>query len=86
MKITMLTKPNCPHCQAMKMFLARALNDKYKDDILVLDQGESPKEVEQLLNANNIQSFPSMIADNEVMSGFQPSKLMNFLEKHVGKK
>lgn len=86
MKITMLTKPNCPHCQAMKMFLARALNDKYKDDILLLDQGESPEEVEQLLNANNIQSFPSMIADNEVMSGFQPSKLINFLEKHIGKK
>lgn len=86
MKITLLTKPNCPHCQAMKMFLARALNDAYKDDIVVLDQGEQKEEVDKLLQSHNIQSFPSMIAGNEVMSGFQPSKLMNFLEKHVGKK
>ena len=86
MKITMLTKPNCPHCQAMKMFLARALNDKYKDDIILLDQGEQAEEVQALLDKYNIQSFPSMIAGDDVMSGFQPSKLMNFLEKNIGKK
>ena len=86
MKVTMLTKPNCPHCQAMKMFLARALNDKYKDDIEVFDQGEAAEKVQKFLDDYGIQAFPSMICDGDVMSGFQPSKLMNFLEKHIGKK
>ena len=86
MKVTLLTKPNCPNCQAMKMFLKLALNNKYEGDIDILDQGEHPDEVARLLELHNIQAFPSMVYGNEVMTGFQPSALMNYLEKHIGKK
>ena len=85
--IKMLTKPNCPHCQALKLFLKHAMNDKYADDIEVFDQGEQAAEVQGLLDQFNIQAFPSLIASNgETLSGFQPSAVMNFLEKHIGKK
>ena len=82
----MLTKPNCPHCQALKMFLKHAMNDAYANDINVLDLENNEEEVENLLKKYNIQSFPSMIANDDVMVGFLPSKLMSFLEKHIGKK
>lgn len=85
--IKMLTKPNCPHCQALKLFLKHAMNDKYVNDIEVFDQGEQEQAVQALLDAHNIQAFPSLIATTgEVISGFQPSTVMNFLEKHIGKK
>jgi glutaredoxin-like protein NrdH len=86
MKATLLTKPNCPHCQALKMFLKHAMNDAYANDIEILDLESHEAEVENLLKKHNIQSFPSMIANDDVMVGFLPSKLMNFLEKHIGKK
>jgi glutaredoxin-like protein NrdH len=86
MKVTLLTKPNCPHCQALKMFLKHAMNDAYANDINVLDLENNEEEVENLLKKHNIQSFPSMIANDDVMVGFLPSKLMSFLEKHIGKK
>jgi hypothetical protein len=70
----------------MKMFLKLALNNKYDSDIDVIDQGENPDEVSKLLEKHNIQAFPSMIYGSEVMTGFQPSTLMNYLEKHIGKK
>jgi glutaredoxin len=86
MKATLLTKPNCPHCQALKMFLKHAMNDAYVNDIEILDLENHETEVENLLKKHNIQSFPSMIANDDVMVGFLPSKLMSFLEKHIGKK
>jgi glutaredoxin-like protein NrdH len=86
MKATLLTKPNCPHCQALKMFLKHAMNDAYANDIEILDLENHQTEVENLLKKHNIQSFPSMIANDDVMVGFLPSKLMSFLEKHIGKK
>jgi glutaredoxin len=86
MKATLLTKPNCPHCQALKMFLKHAMNDAYVNDIEILDLENHQTEVENLLKKHNIQSFPSMIANDDVMVGFLPSKLMSFLEKHIGKK
>jgi glutaredoxin-like protein NrdH len=85
--IKMLTKPNCPHCQALKLFLKHAMNDKYAPDIEIYDQGEQADVVQTLLDQNNIQAFPSLIAaSGETLSGFQPSAVMNFLEKHIGKK
>lgn len=84
--IKMLTRPNCPHCQALKLFLKHAMNDKYAPDIEIYDQGEQEEVVQGFLDANNIQAFPSLIAANgETLSGFQPSAVMNFLEKHIGK-
>ena len=85
--IKMLTKPNCPHCHQLKLFLKHAMNDKYASDIEIYDQGDQEEAVQALLNANNIQAFPSLIsATGETLSGFQPSAVMNFLEKHIGKK
>ena len=86
MKALLLTKPNCPHCQALKMFLKLALNNKYEHDIDILDQGENPEEVQALIDKHHIGAFPSMIYNDNVMTGFQPSALMNFLETHIGKK
>jgi len=68
------------------MFLKLALNNKYEADIEILDQGEHPEKVKALIDTHHIGAFPSMIYKDAVMTGFQPSALMNFLETHIGKK
>jgi glutaredoxin-like protein NrdH len=84
--VTMLTKPNCPQCNALKMFLKHALNNKYDKDIQVLDQ-EADKDVFQpLIEKFQIVSLPAMIVGEDVLRSCEPSKTMAFLEKHVGKK
>ena len=47
MKVKMLTKNDCPQCAALKMFLKFGLNDKYADDIEVVNK-ETDLRVEKL--------------------------------------
>lgn len=82
----MLTKPNCPQCNALKMFLKHAMNNKYENDIEVLDQEADKTVFDTLVEKFQIVSLPAMISGDDVLRSCEPSKTMAFLEKHVGKK
>lgn len=83
MKIKLLTRKNCPNCNGLKLFLEKALNNKYKDKIEILEEEQNRDIVGKLIEKFNIQSFPAMIKDENVLVGFQPSKLINFLETNA---
>ena len=40
-KLYMLTKPNCPNCSRLKLYLRTVLKDQYKDDITMVDKDEN---------------------------------------------
>ena len=42
-KLYMLTKPNCPNCNKLKLYLKTVLNNKYQDDITIEDKEEDFK-------------------------------------------
>ena len=41
MKIKLLTRKNCPNCNGLKLFLEKALNNKYKDKIEILEEEQN---------------------------------------------
>lgn len=81
-----LTKDNCPNCQNLKMFLKMALRDQYKDNLREVHQTSHPEEFNALITQHNILSTPALIYEQEVIRGFEPQPVVNFLVKHFGKK
>lgn len=39
-KVFMLSKPNCPNCSKLKLYLKTALKDQYINDITIIDKEE----------------------------------------------
>ena len=85
-QVYLLAKPNCPNCQKLKMYLKFALQDKYKDDIQVVDKEEHPDQYLKMVKQFNVLSVPVLIHEDEVLVQMDPSKVTAFLEKHIGKK
>lgn len=85
-KIIMLTKPNCPQCNSLKMYLKFALNNKYEDDITILDQVADADVFEEYVTKFDIVGLPAMVFNDEIIRETNPSAVSNFLEKHIGKK
>ncbi len=85
-KVTMITKDNCPQCNKLKMFLQFALNNKYKDDIHVVNKETNVDEYERLTSEHSILTVPVLIADGEVLSKTEPTPVVDFLERYIGKK
>ena len=81
-----LTKDNCPNCQNLKMFLKMALRDQYKEHLREVHQTHQAEEFNQLVNAHQVMSTPAIIFQGEVVRGFEPQPVVNFLVKHFGKK
>ncbi|CCV63756.1 putative glutaredoxin-like protein NrdH [Alteracholeplasma palmae J233] len=86
MSVIMITKDNCPQCNKLKMFLKLALNNKYEKDILIVNRETNTKEYEELTSKYQVLTLPAMIAGDEVLTKTEPSNVVNFLEKHIGKK
>lgn len=85
-KIYMLTKPDCPQCQALKMFLKMALRDKYGPDIIQVDQIGQASEFKTWVDKFNILSLPALICDDDILRKCNPMPTTVFLEKHLGKR
>ena len=85
-KAIILTKDHCPNCQNLKMFLKMAMKDKYKDNLREVHQTLHADEFNQLIKQHNIMSTPAMIYQQEVIRGFEPQPVVNFLVKFFGKK
>lgn len=81
-----LTKDQCPNCQNLKMFLKMALRDQYKDHLREVHQTNQAEEFAALVKKHNIMSTPAIIYQEEVIRGFEPQPIVNFLTKYFGKK
>lgn len=86
MSVVLLTKNDCPQCQALKMFLKYGLNSKYDSDIRIVNKESDTEEFEKLTSEYGILNLPTFIAGGEVLIRTQPTPVVAFLEKHVGKK
>ncbi len=85
-QVYMLAKPNCPNCQKLKMFLKFALQDKYKNDIMIIDKVEQADRYVDMVKKFNVLSVPVLIHEDDVLIQVEPSKVIHFLEKYSGKK
>ncbi|MGE4320520.1 MAG: glutaredoxin family protein [Acholeplasmataceae bacterium] len=85
-QVYMLTKPDCPNCKKLKMFLKYALNDKYSQDIQIVDKEESTDLYLEMVKKYGVLSLPVLICEDDVLINVEPSKVTQFLEKYVGKK
>lgn len=85
-KVIVLTKPNCPQCNNLKMYLQYALNNKYNDDMIFINQENDQKEFKVYQEKFNVISLPAMIFEDDIIRETNPSNVSNFLEKHIGKK
>ncbi len=85
-QVYMLAKPNCPNCQKLKMFLKFALQDKYKNDIQIIDKEEHADQYVDMVKKFQVLSVPVLIHGDDVLVQVDPSKVTNFLEKYIGKK
>jgi glutaredoxin-like protein NrdH len=81
-----LTKDQCPNCQNLKMFLKMALRDQYKDHLREVHQTLHAEEFAALVKQHNIMATPALIYGSELVRGFEPQPVVNFLVKHFGKK
>lgn len=63
-----------------------ALRDKYKDNLREVHQINQSQEFASLVKIHTIMSTPAIILGNEVIRGFEPQPVVNFLVKHFGKK
>ena len=85
-RVIMLTKPNCPQCQGLKMFLKLALKDKYAPDIEIIDQQAQPDRFQELAKQYVVQSLPVLIKDEDILRACSPNETIRFLEAHLGKR
>lgn len=85
-KVVMLTKNNCHKCEALKMFLKFAMNNKYEQDIELVNQQEHADVFNQYADKFQVVALPALIFKDEILRDPQPSATMNFFEKHIGKK
>ena len=85
-QVYMLTKPNCPKCQNLKMFLKFALGNKYEHDIMVIDQKEQEQTYLDMVKRYQVLALPVLICNDDVLINCDPTPTKTFLETHIGKK
>ncbi|WP_404462061.1 glutaredoxin domain-containing protein [Sutcliffiella horikoshii] len=74
MNITVYTQPDCPPCQVVKQFLTHH-NISYK----VIDISENLEARDYLVHELQSYSTPTVTVDEQVVKGFDLSKLQNLL-------
>ncbi|CDR30186.1 Uncharacterised protein [Acholeplasma oculi] len=86
MSVKLLTKNDCPQCAQLKMFLKFGLSNKYESDIEIVNKEDNKDLFEKLTAEYGILTLPAFIGADEVLTRTQPTPVVAFLEKHVGKK
>lgn len=84
-KLYMLTKPDCPNCNRLKLFLKTVLKDQYKDDITIVDKAENFDFFVEMVKKHMVLALPVFIKDDEILIDMKPELVKSFLEKHVKK-
>lgn len=85
-QIYLVSKPNCPQCHSLKMFLKMALRDKYADDIKICDQELDEELYYKIVKEFRITSLPALVSGDDILRQCDPTPTVQFLEKHAGKK
>jgi len=85
-KAYLLTKDNCPQCTQLKMFLKMALKDAYLEQLQEVHQMKDTDLFNTLVAKHTILSTPALIYQEDIVRGFAPQPVVNFLTKHFGKK
>lgn len=83
MEIIILTQPNCPNCDKLKMFLKFGLKGKYDNYIKEISKLEEPQTFTKLTQELEITTTPAIITKGKVLKDSQPSKVKEFLEMWV---
>lgn len=84
-KLYMLTKPNCPNCSRLKLYLRTVLKDQYKDDITMVDKDENYDLFFLMVKKYMVLALPVLIKDDDILIDMSPANVKAFLEKHVKK-
>ena len=84
-EVILLSKPDCPQCQSLKMFLKFALNNRYEPNIEIVDKEANAEKYNELVSKHAVLSLPALVSNDEVLRKCEPSATINFLQKHVGK-
>ncbi|MFA5471497.1 MAG: hypothetical protein WCZ00_02305 [Acholeplasmataceae bacterium] len=84
-KLYMLTKPDCPNCNRLKLYLKTVLKDQYKDDITIIDKAEDFDLFVKMVKEHMVLALPVFIKDDEILIDMKPELVKSFLEKHVKK-
>jgi glutaredoxin-like protein NrdH len=84
-EIILLSKPDCPQCQSLKMFLKFALNNRYEANIEIVDKEANLEQYLELVQKHHVLSLPVLIAQDEVLRKCEPSATTSFLQKHTAK-
>lgn len=84
-KLYMLTKPNCPNCSKLKLYLKTALRDQYKDDITIVDKEKNYDVFFNMVKKHMVLALPVLIKDDDILIDVSPQKVKSFLEKYVKK-
>ncbi len=84
-KLYMLTKPNCPNCSRLKLYLRTVLKDQYKDDITMVDKDENYDLFFLMVKKYMVLALPVLIKDDDILIDMSPANVKAFLEKHIKK-
>lgn len=84
-KLYMLTKPDCPNCNRLKLYLKTVLKDQYKDDVTIIDKAEDFDLFVKMVKEHMVLALPVFIKDDEILIDMKPELVKSFLEKHVKK-
>ena len=79
----MLTQDNCPKCMALKNFLELGCRNKYEDNIEIVKRENNEAAFKKIVLEYGILATPVLIADGEVLTDTNPSKVTAFIEKHI---
>lgn len=84
-KLYMLTKPSCPNCSKLKLYLRTALNNEYQNDITIVDKEEDYEFFVKMVKKYMVLALPVLIKDDDILIDMKPELVKTFLKKHTGK-
>ena len=84
-KLYLLTKPDCPNCNRLKLYLKTVLKDQYKNDITIVDKEENYEFFVELVKKYMVLALPVFIKNEDVLIDMKPELVKAFLENHAKK-
>jgi glutaredoxin len=79
MKIHLYALSTCPYCRMTKRFLDDHSISYDMTEVDLLDGDEKQAAVDEVKKLSGGTSFPVLVADNEVIVGFNKSKMTDLL-------
>ncbi|VEU80540.1 thioredoxin family protein [Haploplasma axanthum] len=81
MKITILTKTDCPMCNKLKMYIEHALKDDQKAKLDIILKEDNEELFNELVKKHLVLAVPTAILNDEAYPGLDPAKLSQLLKQ-----